>query len=112
MIASGAMRDPRPGGRAGLSGEWCTDRVSSVDSEFCCLRLGTLLARARQAKGRAQNAAERSGGQASRPVVAALSGPGGARLEDVEKLVRRTLEGVAHLPRLGLRSLGLHRGQT
>jgi hypothetical protein len=40
---------------------------------------GTLLARARQAKGRAQNAAKRSGGQASRPVVAArfraLEGP-------------------------------------
>src|SRR5690349_8686551 len=45
---------------------------------------------ARQAKGRAQNAAKRSGGQAARPVVAArASGPGGARLEDVEKLVRR-----------------------
>jgi hypothetical protein len=63
--------------------------VSIGDGEFCCLRPGILLARARQAKGRAQNVAERSGGLASRPVVAArFRALGGARLEDVEKLVR------------------------
>jgi hypothetical protein len=64
---------------AGRFGKPHIDRVSIVEGELCCLRPGTLLARARQAKGRAQNAAERSGGQASRPVVAArfqaLEGP-------------------------------------
>ena len=88
MIASGAMREPTVRRAAwatsarrvaGLSGESCTDRVSSVDGEFRRLRPGTLLARARQAKGRAQSAAKRSGGQAARPVVAArfraLEGP-------------------------------------
>jgi hypothetical protein len=88
MIASGAMREPTV-----KSVEWATGSerwpaipasgalaaVSSVDGELCCLRPGTLLARARQAKGRAQSAAKRSGGQASRPVVAArfraLEGP-------------------------------------
>ena len=53
--------------------------MSIVDGEVCCRRPGALLARARQAKGRAQNAAKRSGGQASRPPVAArfraLEGP-------------------------------------
>jgi hypothetical protein len=64
---------------AGHSGDWRTDRVSSVDGELCCLRPGTLLARARQAKGRAGSAAKRSRRQASRPAVAArfraLKGP-------------------------------------
>ena len=99
MIASGAMRETTcrrvhgstGGGRlAGRFREYPLGRVSIVDREFCCLRPGTLLARARQAKGRAQNAAKRSGGRAGGPPCGggALSGPGGARLEDVEKLVR------------------------
>jgi hypothetical protein len=64
---------------AGRFGKCHIDRVSIVDGELCCLRPGTLLVRARQAKGRAQNEAKRSGGQAARPVVAArfraLEGP-------------------------------------
>jgi hypothetical protein len=88
MIASGAMRKPHGQAGVGISrgwrvagcfGEYCTDRVWIVDGEFCCLRPGAVLARARQAKGRAQNAAKRSGGQAARPPVAArcraLKGP-------------------------------------
>ena len=87
MIASGAMREPTVGRRgatrseavAGLLASRCIDRVWGVDGELCCLRLGTLLARARQAKGRANNVAKRRGGQAARPVVAArfraLEGP-------------------------------------
>jgi hypothetical protein len=88
MIASGAMRQPTVRREATLTmwrgwpavwREHHIDRVSIVDGEFCCLRPGTLLARARQAKGRAWSAAKRSGGQAARPPVAAriraLKGP-------------------------------------
>ena len=52
--------------------------MSIVDGEFCVFD-PALLARARQAKVRAQNVAKRSGGQAARPPVAArfrvLEGP-------------------------------------
>jgi hypothetical protein len=48
-----------------------------------------LLARARQAKGRAQNGALAEWRAGGPPCGGgALSGPEGARLEDVEKLVR------------------------
>jgi hypothetical protein len=79
MIASGAMRSSGQSGTwisqsqrvAGRFGKYHIDRVLIAGGELCCLRPGTLLARAREAKGRAQNAAKRSGGQASRPAVAA-----------------------------------------
>src|SRR3954447_2017056 len=57
-----------------------------------CLRPGTLLARARQAKGRAQERSEAEREAGGPPCGGgALSGPGRARLEDVEKLVSHRL---------------------
>jgi hypothetical protein len=58
---------------AGCFGEYYVDRVSIVDGEFCCLRPAILSARARQAKGPAQTAAKRSGGQAARPALMYLA---------------------------------------
>jgi hypothetical protein len=84
------MRQSRAAGAvAGHFGDYHIDRVSIVDGEFCCLRAGTLLARARQAKGRAQNGALAEWRAGVPPCGGgALSGPEGARLEDVEKVVR------------------------
>ena len=86
MIASGAMREPTGrrehcvrGRRIAGHSEPPHNRVSIVDGEFWCLRPGILSARARQAKGRAQNEALAEWREASRPVVAArfraLEGP-------------------------------------
>lgn len=105
MIASGAMR--KPDGQAGVGinrgwrvagcfGEYCIDRVSIVDGEFCCLRPGALWhvrAKPRAARPERSEVKWRAGGPALRwRRSRALKGP-------VLK-TKRKLSGSTQGPRL------------